>query len=101
MLRLQFAPGINDELAEQSAGVPEPATCSKLGPPTVSPVIESRTLPMLSTSTDCGLSLLVLPSFVAAKFNVGGCERWSVTTALLSPSATTRSPAPSSANAWG
>ena len=76
-LRLQLAPGWSEKLLVQSAGVPEPATCSKEFEPMLRPgaTASSNWLPMFCTVTDCGLSVLVLPKAVAAKLNVGGCDR--------------------------
>jgi hypothetical protein len=81
-LRLQFSPEVREELLLQSAGVPEPAICAKLEP-TVSPLSETGPLPIFSTVTDCGLSLLVLPTGVAAKLRAGGCDRSTSATRLL------------------
>src|SRR5207248_9447740 len=60
-LRLQLPPGAREELLVQSAGVPEPEICAKLEL-TVSSPSERGPLPIFSTVTDCGLSLLVLPT---------------------------------------
>src|SRR5579863_6960001 len=68
MLRLQLAPGPSEKLLVQSAGLPEPVTCTKFAP-MLSPggTAFNNWLPMFCTVTDCGLSALVLPTFVAAK----------------------------------
>ena len=77
ILRLQLAPGTSEKLLVQSAGVPEPGTCWKEFAPMLKPGATAAKVwvPMFCTVTDCGLSVLVLPSTVAAKLNVGGCER--------------------------
>src|ERR1039458_1329960 len=51
--------------------------------------------------TDCGLSLLVPPTFVEAKLNDGGCERFTSTIWLLPLYETKISPAPSTATPYG
>jgi hypothetical protein len=98
MLRLQLAPAASEKLLVQSAGVPEPATFVKFVP-TVRPGATAFNdwLPMFCAVTDFGLSVLVLPSTVGAKLNVGGCERFTSSTRLLLKSAMKTSPTPSTA----
>jgi hypothetical protein len=50
-LKLQLAPGVNDELPVQSAGVPLPGTIAKFAP-MESPVATSGALPVFWTVTD-------------------------------------------------
>src|SRR5208337_2204980 len=102
-LRLQLAPGASEKVVVQSGGVPGPAACSKEVEPILRPgaTALSDRLPMFCTVTDCGLSLLVLPTAVEAKLNDGGAERWTSTTRLLRKSAIKTSPAPSTATPNG
>lgn len=65
MLKLQDFPPTREVEAEQSAGMPLPATCAKLEP-TLRPVNDKAAFPILETITDFGLSLLVMPWPVAA-----------------------------------
>src|SRR5271163_3753036 len=95
MLKSQLAPDISEKLVVQSAG--EPVTCAKFTgmlKPGVTAV--NNWLPMFCTVTDCGLSVLVLPTAVEAKVNVGGCEDGSSTTSgfamKISPAASTATP---------
>src|SRR5208282_2711129 len=98
-LRLQLAPDWSEKLLVQSAGVPEPGTCTKDVAPMLRPgaTASSDWLPMFCTVTDCGLSVLVLNTTVAAKLNVGTPERSTSTTWLLLKSPMKTSPAPSTA----
>jgi hypothetical protein len=63
ILRLQLVPGASEKLLVQSLGVPEPATCLKLWP-TLRPgeTAFSNRVPIFWIATDCGLSVLVLPT---------------------------------------
>src|ERR1039458_7981334 len=100
ILKLQLAPAASDELPVQSSGVPLSNVCAKLVP-TVTPEIARLALPVFWTVTDCGLSLLVPPTGVDWKFNVGACERSASTTWLSLVSAMNTSPDPSTATAHG
>jgi len=71
--RLHVAPGTSENPVVQSGVGPEPNICEKSGP-TVIEVSTSAWLPEFWITTDCGLSLLVDPTEVLAKLNVGGCE---------------------------
>src|ERR1039458_9621543 len=51
--------------------------------------------------TDCGLSLLVPPTFVEAKLNDGGCDRFTSTIWFVPLYETKISPAPSTATPYG
>src|SRR5271170_4402620 len=95
MPKLQFAPGNSEKVLVQFVGAPEPATKFAL---TLKPgeTSFSCSLPMFCIVTDCGLSVLVLPTAVEAKVNVGGCEDGSSTTSgfamKISPAASTATP---------
>jgi hypothetical protein len=71
MSRVQVAPAVSEKLLVQ---LPD-------GTKEFEPILRpgdtafSGSLPMFCTETDCGLSVLVLPSTVAAKVKAGGCER--------------------------
>jgi hypothetical protein len=73
MLRLHCAAGASELLAAQSSRVPLPATWFQLAL-TEREVRSSVALPLFWIWVDCGLSLLVWPTMVAAKLNGGGVE---------------------------
>ena len=62
MLRLQSAPGTSEAVPEQSGGVPDPGTLTKLDPLTTrNPGLTAFSvwLPTFCSEIDCGLSVLV------------------------------------------
>src|SRR5580658_1062900 len=65
----------------------KPAEIAGLVPPLTAGRV-SGALPTFSTTTVCGLSVLVSPGAVRAKFRIGGSEKSSFKTRLSSVSAT-------------
>ena len=74
-LMLHSVPGPSERMPSQSGTVPGPATTVKSRESLRAPEPVKGWFPIFSNCTDLGLSLLVSPTFVAAKVRAGGCER--------------------------